>query len=417
MSNEVTTYQPKPRNAMMIKNLCPGLMEMGKIKIGNKGALRKSSSGTDWQAPQKLDHFLITTNERGVDNNFLLDESLHKIFGEVPKSIAVRLIYDDISLNFATRYICYYGKTVFCSGDGEEAQRLQPDKKTYTARSCPCERQDPKFAGDVVNGQIKAGQGKCKINGILSVIIDGAQAVGGVWKFRTTSYNSVVGILSSLALIQRITGGRLAGIPMNMTVSPKTVADPISQKQQTIYVVGLQYAGTIDTLRDTGYQIAMTEAKHGISMARIEEDAMLMLAHKPSGGAGLGDDLDQDVIEEFYPEEAQPGSPALVEATPVQPTTAAEVSPVLVAVTEEIIDEQTGEVIEQQATQMAQPEKKRRGKAQAAAPADGPPDHVLAPTNEDDFPDPPGCIPEETPPHPAAAESTEQESEPMGDLF
>src|SRR6185369_5403015 len=317
MSEVPVVYEAKKRSPMMIKNLCPGLMEMGKIKIGNKGAKRQGANG-EWQMPQKLDHFLITTNARGEDNNFLLDEALHKIFGEAPKSIPVRLIYDDISLNFATRYICYYGKTVFCSGDGEEAQRLQPDKKTYRARTCPCERQDPTFAGDVVNGQVKAGQGKCKINGILSVIIDGAQSVGGVWKFRTTSYNSVVGILSSLALIQRITGGRLAGIPMNMTVSPKTVQDPIQGKQQTIYVVGLQYAGTMDSLRETGYQIAMTEAKHGISMKRIEEDARLMLSHAPS--AGLGDDSADEVIAEFYPEEAQVvggvgAAPELVEAT------------------------------------------------------------------------------------------------------
>jgi len=298
MTTAVTTYEPPKRNTMMIKNLCPGLMEMGKIKIGNKGAVRKSASGADWQAPQKLDHFLITTMQRGQDNNFLRDENIHRRFGDKPTSIPVRLIYDDIALNFSTRYICYYGKTVFCSGDGETAQRLQPDRKTYQQIACPCERQDPRFAGD--DGK---GKGKCKINGILSVIIDGADAVGGVWKFRTTSYNSVVGILSSLALIQRITGGRLAGIPLNMTVTPKTVQDPIQGNQQTVYVVGLQFAGNMDILRSTGYQIAMDEAKHGISMARIEEDARLLITHTPT--TGLGDDPIDDVIEEFYPEEVQ----------------------------------------------------------------------------------------------------------------
>ena len=390
--SEIQAYQPPKRNTMMIKNLCPGLVELGKIKIGNKGAVRKSQSGSDWQAPQKLDHFLITTNERGSDNNFILDESLHKVFGEAPKSIAVRLIYDDISLNFATRYICYYGKTVFCSGDGECATRLQKDGSTKQV-ACPCERQDPKFAGD--DGK---GKGKCKINGILSVIIDGAQAVGGVWKFRTTSYNSVVGILSSLALIQRITGGRLAGIPMNMTVSPKTVANPLDGKQQTIYVVGLQYAGTIDTLRETGYQIAMTEAKHGISMSRIEEDARLMLSHNPVNGAGLGDDLDQDVIEEFYPEEVRPGTPELVGA---QNTNEA---PALVTVMSEVIDVETGEITEEPAPtpppEPARQQRTRRTKEQIESDklAAQPPAHVTAPPTEDDFPDPPGAA--EEAPHP-----------------
>lgn len=294
--------QPK---TMMIKNLCPGLQEVGKIKIGNKGKVRQTSGGKDWQAPQKLDHFLITTLERGTDNNYVVDQRLQDKFGgDACKSIPVRLIYDDIGLNFATRYICYYGKTVFCSGDGEAAQRLQSDKTNYKERSCPCERQDPKFAGDVVNGQVKAGQGKCKINGILSVIIDGADSVGGVWKLRTTSYNTVIGIMSSLALISRITGGRLAGIPLNLTVSPKTTQDPVAGSQVTVYVVGLTFAGNMETLRNTGYQIAMDEAKHGISMREIENRAMVMLSHVPSGG-GLGDEDTIDVLDEFYPEEAQ----------------------------------------------------------------------------------------------------------------
>jgi len=122
-----------------------------------------------------------------------------------------------------------------------------------------------------------------------------------------------------------------------------------------------------------------------------------------------------------------------VEAPPVGQVIAAEESPTLVAVTEEVVDEQTGEITEPQA-QAQQPEKKRRGKAQAPTPSDGPPDHVLAPSNEDDFPDPPPArnmaaeaMRDNTPPsppHPAddanndePTESEPTESEPMGDLF
>jgi hypothetical protein len=295
------------QRTMMIKNLCPGLAEIGKIKIGRKGAVRKSQSGTDWQPPEKLDHFIITTMERGADGNFIQDDELMKRFGNNLKSIPIILIYDSMELNFPTRYICYYGKTVFCSGDGEVATRLQEDRKTYSPRQCPCGRQDPKYAGD--NSKVGPdhvggdnGKGKCKVNGILSAIIQGADVVGGVWKFRTTSYNTVIGVMSSLALISRVTGGRLAGIPLNMTVSPKTTQDPIKGGQVTIQVVGLQYAGSMQALRDTGYEIAMLEAKHGISMQMIEQDARKMITLQPTGG--LGDDTVEDVIEEFYPEEA-----------------------------------------------------------------------------------------------------------------
>jgi hypothetical protein len=264
--------------------------------------------------------------------------------------------------------------------------------------------------------------------------------VGGVWKFRTTSYNSVVGILSSLAMIQRITGGRLAGIPMNMTVSPKTVADPIKGSQQTIYVVGLQYAGTMDSLRETGYQIAMTEAKHGISMKRIEEDAMLMLSHTPT--SGLGDDSAEDVIEEFYPEEAQPGAPTLVEpevVTAVVTKQAADAPPTLAAVMEEVVDTETGEVTEQAAAPVEPVKEKAKGTRRTKAEIEAEKAAQLAAAvvetnktdpayNDDDFPDPPGVAPVvapvleaviEEPPHPAdepepAEPVTEEE---MGDLF
>jgi hypothetical protein len=310
---------PTPRAPMQIKNLVPGLMEMGKIKIGRKGDARQGKNGT-WQMPQKLDHFIVTTMERGQDNNFVPDAEIHAALGPTPREIPIRLLYDDPALNFPTRYSCYYGKTLFCSGDGETAQRLRKDG-SREAVQCPCNRQDPTFAGD--DGK---GKGKCKINGVLSVMIEGAEVVGGVWKFRTTSYNSVVGILSSMALIRRITGGRLAGIPLRMTVTPKSVADPIHGSQQTVYVVGLQYRGTVESLQNTGYQIAMTEAQHGIRVEQIETEARRMLAYEPPGDDPLGVDDVDDVVDEFYPEEAAAeagvemsgGAPELVEPQVVQ---------------------------------------------------------------------------------------------------
>ena len=317
MSETKNLPAPSRRRIMQIKNLCPGLMEIGKIKIGRKGQMKKSSGGNNFQMPQKLDHFLITTMERGGDNNFLLDENVHGMLGESPKEIPVRLLYDDPELNFPTRYVCYNGKTMCCSGDGETASRLTQGGD-YKEVQCPCERQEPTYAG----------ANKCKINGVLSVMIDGAGCVGGVWKFRTTSYNSVVGILSSLALIRRITGGRLAGIPLTMTVTPKSVADPVKGSQQTIYVVGLQYRGTVESLQNTGYQIAMNEAKHGVNMEMIEQEARRMLTYD---GPALGaDDSADDIVEEFYPEEVtrEDGAPpVLVDDVPEAETVKADPEP------------------------------------------------------------------------------------------
>src|SRR5215472_5520100 len=108
-----------PPRRLAIRNLIPRLPERGKIKIGMKGDMITSSRGNDFQPPMKLDHFLVTTLERGQDGNFLIDEEFHRRFGPEPKEIPIRLLYDDVNLNFLTRYACFLGRTLWCSGDGD----------------------------------------------------------------------------------------------------------------------------------------------------------------------------------------------------------------------------------------------------------------------------------------------------------
>ena len=97
------------RRPNMIKGLVPSLPERGKIKIGIKGATIRSRRGVDFQPPQKLDHFVVTTLERGKDGNFLPDAALMERLGDKPTEIPVRLLYDDPTLNFPTRLACFVG--------------------------------------------------------------------------------------------------------------------------------------------------------------------------------------------------------------------------------------------------------------------------------------------------------------------
>jgi hypothetical protein len=294
--------------SLMIKNLAPigsPLMERGKIKIGQKGAMRTSRQGNEFQPPQKLDHFIITTLQRGQDGNFLHDEATHKLLTERGftdsdgklRRIPVRLLFDDMVLNFQTRYVCYQGKTLWCTGDGEQATRVKGKGPEREVVACPCHRIDPTFAGDD-----NRGGGKCKPNGVLSVMVDGAGGVGGVWKFRTTSYNSILALMGSMVYIERTTGGALAGIPLQLVIRPKTGVNPIDGQSVTIYVVGLEFAGNEDQLREIGYGVAKNRVEYKLQVEQIEQRARLLLA-APST-AGVGDDDDEDVIGEFYPEEA-----------------------------------------------------------------------------------------------------------------
>jgi hypothetical protein len=273
----------------IIKNLIPGLTEKGKIKIGRKGEARQKADRTGtYQLPQKLDHFLVTTLERGQDNNFVIDKEVHSIIGENPKSIPVKLLFDDIALNFNCRYTCYVGKTLFCSGDGENALRQNPGSPERLEVQCPCNRQDPTYTG----------KDKCKINGTLSVMIDGVNSVGGIHKFRTTGYNSTVGILSSLTLIRSLTGGFLAGLPLRMTIQPKVCTNPVDGGSQTVYVVGIEFVGSMDELYDKTLKLAQKNADFRARMIGVEDEVKKLI----SVDAGLIDEAG-DIQEEFYLEE------------------------------------------------------------------------------------------------------------------
>ena len=123
--------------------------------------------------PRKLDHFLITTMQRDAAGRLLSDTALMARLqpeGGKITDIPVRLLYDDIDLNFQTRYACYRGNRCWCSGDGEKAQRLAGENNgKYQEVSCPCERMDPYYTG----------QDRCKILGTLQVLIEGTDRIGG----------------------------------------------------------------------------------------------------------------------------------------------------------------------------------------------------------------------------------------------
>jgi len=181
--------------------------------------------------------------------------------------IPVRLLYDDLDLNFLTRYSCYVGNRCWCSGDGEEASRLTGQNGKYQEVTCPCERQDPLYQG----------KDHCKTLGTLQVLIEGVDQIGGVWKFRTTSWNTVNAILSSLALVKTITGGPLAGIPLVMALSPKTVTIPTTGQNMVVFVVSLEYRGPGKELAELGYELAKRRMEHRVRMEAIEEQARKLL--------------------------------------------------------------------------------------------------------------------------------------------
>jgi hypothetical protein len=313
MTEEQEPYAARPPRRMSIKGLIPSLPERGKIKIGMLGQRRTSRQGNEYQQPIRLGHFLVTTMERGEDGNLIVDKEIHRLLGsDTPTAIPVRLLYDDVDLNCMTRYAAYQKKVLWCSGDGEFANRLQPNGEHASIR-CPCPLADPGYSPHQPNDPPK-----CKMNGSLSVIIEGA-GLGGVWKFRTTGYNSITALLGTMQFYATITGGPLANIPFLLKVKPKRGVNPVDGTPVDIHYVTLEYDGDDASLRRIGHQIALDRATTHISILEIETEARRRLQLAAPLSMPLPGDESEDIVQEFYPEQYDAGPD---DAAPPPPTRA-----------------------------------------------------------------------------------------------
>ena len=275
---------------LMVKGLNLSLNEIGKIKIGRKGQSRTSGNGKTFRLPEKLDHFVITTNERDNKDDFIEDSEIMSKLGDNPKRIPIKLLYNTLETNFQTRYASYKGTTLDCFGDGESFYQNKNGKFEPCNLDYALKRIQPEYTG----------KDKMKLNGTLSCIIEGVETIGGVWKFRTTGYNSVNSIISSLLLIQQIAGGQLAGIPLDLVLSPKMGTTPTGASVK-IYVVSIEYKGSVESLQKVAYNRMLTDQTHKVNVQQIEENAIKLLQDSPHSF----DENSTDTIEEFYPEQME----------------------------------------------------------------------------------------------------------------
>lgn len=279
---------------MGIKGIENQLVEYGKIKIGKKGAEITSASGTKFRPPEKFKHFVLTTTERDEAGDLIVDQELMDrieaeesgMFNDDEKLIGVpiRLLYDSIKANFSNRLESYEPAGRTCFGDNEKSFKRITDFDPEKPTKCPCQRIEPGYTG----------KDKCKFVGKLTCIIDEAELLGQVHTFRTTSRNSVLGILGGLNLIRTFTRGKLAGIPLMLTFNQKATktATGIST---TIPVVTVCFRGSQHELRRRTLQIMSEESQFLLSMADME----------PAGGLfeiDMSPDEEKEIQEEFYPD-------------------------------------------------------------------------------------------------------------------
>lgn len=295
----------KRSDLIEIKDFDPILPEIGKIKIGKKGQFMKSKGGKDFQPPQKLDHFVITTLNRGNDGNLLVDTELMKSLAGLPanaskekiasislKEIDIIFPYDEISLNFQTFYGKYSSSKCHCRGNGEVALKLMEDSKSPEWNEIDCKPAVCEF----YSPPNPEGTQSCKMNGILSMILMEAPRVGGVYKFRTTSFITIRNIRSALGEILSITNGILAGIPFKLVVKPQQVQPQNMKGAIVVHTVNVEWVGDIPSLLEKAKTVALHRSQARMDLRKLESNAKLALESAPPEIEA------KDIVEEFYPQ-------------------------------------------------------------------------------------------------------------------
>lgn len=277
---------------MPVAGIDPGLICVGRIKIGVKGEEKKSAGGKDYKQPEKLDHFILITNEVDKDERAVIDEELLKIVKANPLaeknkdgnlvSIPIRLLYDDPNVNFPHQRTSVDGGKFACTGDGIKG-------KTRDGREvkCPCEKA-------VETGYSE--KDKCKLTGTLSCVIDGVDSLGGCHKLYTTG-NSVKFILGSMLTISTVTGGMLRGLPLSLIIQPRKTSAP-GAGFVTVFNVGIVSPST-DKLQEIALNLAQGRATYFQKMEKIEEEAR-RITYTPS------EEEEKVIADEFFVDSEAP---------------------------------------------------------------------------------------------------------------
>ncbi len=277
---------------MAIQGLRLTLTEHGKIKIGGKGKKLVNKTGGTYRQPEKYNHFKLTTNEKDEEGLLIVDEGLtsdlkcsnHVVLnndGEIV-GIPIRFLYDNDDLNFPHRYNSYPGGKLNCHGDGVVSFKKRD--KFEKEHPCPCQRLEPTYSG----------KDKCKPTATMTCVLDGSEYFGQAHKFRTTSINSIVGILSGIELIRSATRGRIAGLPLMLMLTPKTTTIPGGKGITTVYVVSICYRGDMESLRVKAIELVENEKQFLLEMGEVEKKAF-----ESGVGEIVPENERQDFVEEF----------------------------------------------------------------------------------------------------------------------
>jgi hypothetical protein len=268
----------------MLKGLAITPPVIGRISIGR--VVERNGK----RLPEKDDQFTLTSQVQNRDGWILhpLDEVLRKEAGGKLRSIPMRLLFNDPSLNLRADYSLFERTTgrPVCVGNGESCRRSGAEG--IAVLSCP----SPDACAFAMGG--------CKPYARLNVVVGDDDALGS-FVLRTTSFNTIRTLAARLQYFNAVSGGRLACMPLELKLRGKSTT--MSFRSAIFYV-------DMVVRSDMTLEEAIAEARHLDAARRtsgFDQEALDEAARKGFAN-GAFEELSEDVpavVEEFYSTEGQ----------------------------------------------------------------------------------------------------------------
>lgn len=228
-----------------IRDLAPRIPITRRVGVGRPPA-------AEGKGPSKIDFFEITSAYQS--DKFVRDAEAHKVVGEQPKRLNIRLLSDDPNDSLVVRHQLWVGARMRCEGNGEQAIRggkviechasrerwadrdpmeVARLKKEAQESLPPAEKQkrlallDASLARDNPTAPVRCffaqiDQG-CKVTSSLIFEIDN---LPGLNRFRSHGMATGRELMTSMQLMLRETGGVLRGLPLALVVKWQRVTTP-----------------------------------------------------------------------------------------------------------------------------------------------------------------------------------------------
>ena len=265
----------------MLKGLAITPPVLGRISIGK--VVEKNGK----RLPEKDDQFTITSQLQSREGwlPHPYNETLRKTQNNKIRSIPVRLLFNDPSLNFRAEYSLFDRATgrPLCVGNGETCRRRTDEG--ISEQPCPSP-----------DGCALAKNGACKPYGRLNVVIGDNDPLGS-FIFRTTGFNSIRTLTARLHYLKAISGNRLSCLPLELRLRGKSTRQ---SHGTAIYYVDLTLRHTMSLEETLAEAQQLNAERHatGFDQAALDQAAKLGFSN------GAFEDNEEDgrnVIEEFFP--------------------------------------------------------------------------------------------------------------------